>query len=189
MSVTENKVRIGLARAFWALKTQDGKYEAPHEFEWPEEATISNGGSNDQTIYAGDAPRYKRGGVGSKEIQVQMTKFSRDFLKACCGQMAESETTGGISEVSNGGAKEFAFGVETTGDQGSIRTWYYGCTATTPVHSAKTNTDSINEDAETSTFTAVSTKCGDGKSRVSTTFEPGDAGYDAAFTKVPFQAD
>lgn len=189
MATKESKVRIGLHRAFWAPRLEDGKYGAVKEFQWPEECSISNGSGKSDTIYAGDAPRYSRSGSGSKELSVQMTKFDRDFLTACCGQVLEEATTGGISDTGEGGGKEFAFGYETTGDQGSIRTWFYVCTATAPTHAAKTNGESMNEDAESSTFTAVRGKCtGDGKERLSTTFEPGDAGYETAFDKVPFQS-
>lgn len=189
MAATENKVRTGLHRAFWAPRLENGKYGAVKEFEWPEEASLSNSGGSSDRIWAGDAERYKRGGSTSKEISVQMTKFDRDFLVAACGHHLEAEATGGISDVGDVKAKEFAFGIETTGDQGNIRAWFYCCTSTVPVHSAKTNTDSLNEDPETATFTAVKVKCGDGKERISTTFEPGDAGYEGAFTKVPFQGE
>lgn len=188
-SVQENKVRVGLRRAFWAPRLDNGKYGAVKEFEWPEEATVSNGNGNDFVIYAGDDPRYRKSGGSSKELTVQMTKFGRDFLVACCSHVLEGEATGGITDTGDGKAKEFAFGFETTGDQGFIRAWYFGCTGTPPVHSAKTNAENPNEDPETSTFTAVRVKCGDGKYRVSTTFEPGDAGYEGAFTKVPFQGE
>lgn len=189
MPVKESKVRIGLHRAFWAPRQDDGKYGAVKEFSWPEECSVSNGSGKSDTIYAGDAPRYSHSGSGSKELSVQMTKFDRDFLSTCCGQVLEEATTGGITDPGDGGSKEFAFGYETTGDQGSIRTWFYACTATPPTHAAKTNGESFNEDSESSTFTAVRAKCGkDGKERLSTTFEPGDAGYDAAFDAVPFQA-
>lgn len=187
-AVKESKVRVGLHRAFWATRQDDGKYAAPKEFTWPEECTISNGSGKSETIYAGDAPRYSRTGSGSKELEVQMTKFDRDFLVACCGHVLEAEATGGITDPGEGGGKEFAFGYETTGDQGSIRTWFYLCTSTNPTCAAKTNGESMNEDAESATFTAVRAKCtADGKERLSTTFEPGDAGYDTAFNKVPFQ--
>ena len=186
-TVQENRVRVGLRRAFWALREEDGKYDTVHEFLWPEEATISNGNGNDFVIYAGDDPRYRKSGGSSKEISVQMTKFERAFLASCCSHVLESEATGGITDTGDGKAKEFAFGFETTGDQGNIRAWYFGCTSTTPTHSAKTNAENPNEDPDTATFTAVRVKCGDGTYRVSTTFEPGDAGYEAAFTKVPSQ--
>ena len=189
MAANESKIRIGMSRAFWASRLDDGKYGLVREFEWPEECTISVGGSDSQVIYAGDKQRYKKSGAASKELAVQMTKFSREFLSACCGQVLEEAATGGISDTGDGTAKEFAFGMETTGDQGKIRTWFYCCTSTVPVHSPKTNTDQLVEAADTATFTAVSVECtGDGVERLSTTFEVGDAGYDTCFDAVPFQS-
>ena len=186
-TVTESSFRIGLARAFYAKRQSNGKYDTPVEFEFPEECDIKIKGGDAQSIYAGDASRWRKAGAQSKELSVQMTHFKRAFLKDCLGYKDEA-TTGGITDTGSGQAKEFAFGIETTGDQGSYRQWFFCCTATTPVHKAQTNTDNIQEDSETSTFTAVPTKCGDGVTRIDTTFEPGDSGYENAFTKVPFQA-
>lgn len=186
-TVTESSFRIGLARAFYAVKNADGKYGTPTEFEFPEECDIKINGGDAQSIYAGDASRWRKAGAQSKELSVQMTHFKRAFLKDCLGYKEET-TTGGITDTGSGQAKEFAFGIETTGDQGSYRQWFFSCTATTPVHKAQTNTDNIQEDSETSTFTAVPTKCGDGVTRIDTTFEPGDSGYENAFSAVPFQA-
>lgn len=187
MTVSESSFRIGLARAFYAVKQSDGKYTAPVEFEFPEECDIKINGGDAQSIYAGDASRWRKAGAMSKELSVQMTHFKRSFLKDCLGYVEET-TTGGITDTGAGKAADFAFGIETTGDQGSYRQWFFSCTATTPVHKAQTNTDNIQEDSETSTFTAVPVKCGDGVTRIDTTFEPGDAGYEGAFSAVPFQA-
>ena len=186
-TATESSFRIGLARAFYAVKNADGKYGTPVEFEFPEECDIKINGGDAQSIYAGDASRWRKAGAQSKELSVQMTHFKRAFLKDCLGYKEEF-TTGGITDTGSGTAKEFAFGIETTGDQGAYRQWFFCCTATTPVHKAQTNTDNIQEDSETSTFTAVPVKCGDGITRIDTTFEPGDSGYENAFTAVPFQA-
>lgn len=185
-TVNESSFRIGLARAFYAVKKSGGKYDIPVEFEFPEECDIKNNGGDAQSIYAGDASRWRKAGATSKELSVQMTHFKRSFLKDCLGYVAEA-TTGGITDTGAGKASDFAFGIETTGDQGSYRQWFFDCTATTPVHKAQTNTDNIQEDSETSTFTAVPVKCGDGVTRIDTTFEPGDAGYEDAFSAVPFQ--
>ena len=185
-TVTESSFRIGLARAFYAKRQSDGKYSAPVEFEFPEECDIKINGGDAQSIYAGDASRWRKAGATSKELSVQMTHFKRSFLQDCLGFVAES-TTGGITDTGSGKASDFAFGIETTGDQGAYRQWFFCCTATTPVHKAQTNTDNIQEDSETSTFTAVPVKCGDGVTRIDTTFETGDSGYETAFEKVPFQ--
>ena len=106
-TVTESSFRIGLARAFYAKRQSNGKYDTPVEFEFPEECDIKINGGDAQSIYAGDASRWRKAGATSKELSVQMTHFKRSFLQDCLGFVAES-TTGGITDTGSGKAADFA---------------------------------------------------------------------------------
>jgi len=99
----------------------------------------------------------------------------------------EDPETGIVSESPDDTGRSFAFGFQTTGDAGGMRTWVLENTATGPVHNPGTNTDSLTEDPDSATFTSKPHECADGKRRLSCFCEAGDAGYANFFAKVPFQ--
>lgn len=181
-----SKVRFGLKRILFSVPT-DGKYEKPWRNEGAESVAIANGSSSSSSIAADDNPNFfTSSGAGGKELTVQAARFARDFYVKVLGQ-TKDETTGALVEGPTDVAKSFAFGFETTGDQGAYRVWVLNNTADTPTLTAATNTSSgINEDAETSNFKASPIECSDGVERTMVTFEPGDAGYEKAFDAVPF---
>lgn len=181
-----SKVRFGLKRMFFSVPT-DGKYEKPWRNEGAESVAIANGSSSSSSIAADDNPNFfTSSGAGGKELTVQAARFIRDFYTKALGQ-TKDETTGALVEGPTDVAKSFAYGFETTGDQGAYRVWVLNCTATTPTFTAGTNTSSgVNEDSESSTFSASPIACSDGVERTMVTFEPGDAGYEKAFDTVPF---
>lgn len=181
-----SRVRFGLKRMFFSVPT-DGKYEKPWRNEGAESVAIANGSSSSSSIAADDNPNFfTSSGAGGKELTVQAARFARDFYTKALGQ-TKDETTGALVEGPTDTAKPFAFGFETTGDQGAYRVWVLNCTATTPTYTAGTNTSSgVTEDAESSTFSASPIECSDSVERTMVTFEPGDAGYEKAFDTVPF---
>ena len=181
-----SKVRFGLKRMLFSVPT-DGKYEKPWRNEGAESVAIANGSSSSSSIAADYNPNFfTSSGAGGKELTVQAARFARDFYVKVLGQ-TKDETTGALVEGPTDVAKSFAFGFETTGDQGAYRVWVLNNTADTPTLTAAPNTSSgINEDAETSNFKASPIECSDGVERTMVTFEPGDAGYEKAFDAVPF---
>lgn len=182
--MAENKVRFGMRRAFYAVMKDDGTYEDPVEMMGPESCDTSASGSNADSIYAGDSAYYtKNGGASGYELSVQFAKLGTDFLCDVCGMVKNDD--GSVDEDPDGAAKRFAFGYETTGDLGGQRIWFFECTSTTPTHNAATNTDSINEDPDTATFTAVPHTFPDGSRRVTRRCEVGDAAYTDFFKSVP----
>ena len=187
MANAASKVRYGCKKMVFSVPT-DGKYEKPWQNPGAESIAISNGSSSSSSIAADDNPNFftSSGGGAGKELKVQAARFIQAFYTKILGQTKDS-STGALVEGPNDAAKNFAFGFETTGDQGGYRVWVLNNKATVPTYTAATNTSSgITEDAESSTFTASPIKCSDGIERTMVTFEPGDAGYEKAFDTVPF---
>ncbi|MCI6843806.1 MAG: hypothetical protein MR874_03480 [Coriobacteriaceae bacterium] len=181
-----SRVRFGLRRMFFSVPT-DGKYEVPWQNPGAESVAISNGSSSSSSIAADDNPNfYVSSGAGGKEMTVQASRFVRDFYTKILGQ-AKDTATGALVEGPTDAARNFAFGFETTGDQGGYRVWALNNSATVPTFTAGTNTSSgVTEDSESSTFSTSAIKCSDGVERTMVTFEPGDTGYEKAFETVPF---
>lgn len=184
MPNTEGKVRFGCKRAFYAKKIADGKYMKPVEFEWPKSVDMSDKSSDKSVIYAGDAPRFTKSGGGSRELSVTMTHFGRAFLQDILGQQVD-EKGGGVYESAADVMSAFAFGFETSSEQGGYRTWYLECTSSPVTYSPKTNEESLSEVSDSATFTAVEAKLKDGRSALNYTAEPGDADYEKFFDAVP----
>lgn len=183
-TTVRSKVRFGICNARYAVMKADGTYEDPVAMPGAESVDVSTSGGNNSSIYADNEPFYNSSSSGSVEISVQMARFPRSFLTDVCGQTEEAD--GAISQSPEDTGKEFAFMFELSGDQGGYRVCYFRCTATVPVSSASTNTDSVSEAPETSTFTAVGAKMPDGKTRTCTRCETGDDAYADFLTKVPF---
>ena len=185
--MADSKVRFGLRAAYYAVMKADGTYETPVRMVGAQSIDISNSGSDSDSLYGDDIVLYTaNNGSSGKTIEVQFSKIGRDFLKDVCG-MTVDEATGVVSESPDDTGRSFAFGFETTGDAGGMRTWVFENTATVPVHSPGTNTDSLTEDPDSSTFTAKPHECGDGKRRLSCFCEAADQAYSTFVAKVPFQ--
>ena len=183
--MADSKVRFGLKQAYYAIMKEDGTFDPPVRMIGAQSVNISNAGGDVQSIYGDDQALYTHSqGSSGKTLEVQFAKMGRDFLKDVCGMVVD-ETTGIVSESPDDKGKAFAFGYETTGDQGGIRCWVLENTATVPVYNAGTNNDSITEDPDTSTFTAVPHTCADNKQRVSCFCEAGDAAFADFFKAVP----
>lgn len=183
MANPQNKVKFGLKRLHFAAYTGDTACEKPWENPGAKSVSVSAADSSTFTIEADDNPSFfSKGGGGGKELTIEATRFVRDFYVKFCGQEVETET-GALVEGPDDVFKPFAVGFEMTGDAGKIRVWVLHGTATVPTYSAKTGN---NEDTDSTTVTASSVKCADGKTHTMVTFEPGDAGYETAFDKVPF---
>lgn len=183
--MVDSKVRFGLKQAYYAAIKDDGTFDTPVRMVGAQSVNVSNAGGDAQSIYGDDQALYTHSqGSSGKTLEVQFAKMGRDFLKEVCGMVVD-ETTGIVSESPDDKGKAFAFGYETTGDQGGIRVWVFENTATVPVYNAGTNNDSITEDPDTSTFTAVPHMCGDNKQRVSCFCEAGDSAFADFFKAVP----
>ena len=182
---TPSKVRFGLKKAYFAVYDEAAKkYEAPWANPGAEALDVSSGNADKQIINADDRIFYSKAGAGSKQLDLTVTRFSRDFYTKILGQTIDP-TTGGLLESPDDIGKTFAFMFEVGGDQGAFRVCYFGCTSTVPTYSAGTNTDSsITESAEKATLSASAVTI-NGKACTVVTCEPGDAGYDKFFTAVP----
>ena len=184
---TPSKVKFGCKKFFFSVYDESGKAEKPWANPGAQSVDIANGNSSSSSIAADDNPNfYVSSGSGGKELTVQATRFIRDFYTKILGQTKDS-TTGALVEGPGDVSKNFAFGFEVGGDQGGYRVWLLNNSATTPTSKPGTNTNSgITEVPEVSTFKSSAIKCKDGKERIMVTFEPGDAGYEAAFDSVPY---
>lgn len=185
--MADSKVRFGLSAAYYAVLKDGGTYDTPVRMVGAQSIDVSNSGSDSDSLYGDDIVMYTaNNGSSGKTLEVQFSKIGRDFLKNVCG-MTEDPETGIVSESPDDTGRSFAFGFQTTGDAGGMRTWVLENTATVPVHSPGTNTDSLTEDPDSATFTSKPHECADGKRRLSCFCETGDAGYANFFAKVPFQ--
>lgn len=184
-TTTPSKVRFGLKKLFFAKRNADGTYETPWQNPGAEELAISNGSSSSSVINADDEDFYTRSSAGSRQLDLTVARFARDYYTKFLGQQIDV-TTGGLVDSPDDIASTFAVLYETTGDQGGYRGCFFGCTSETPTMTASTNTtNGITEDAEKASLKATPVEMNDGKKHTVISLEPGDKGYDDFFKSVP----
>lgn len=182
-----NKIQYGISNVYYAVETAEGQYSTPVHMPGGENLAITNSGGDQNIIYADNQNYWSRSSSSGKQGDLQMAKFPESFLTDVLGQ-EKDETTGGIIEGPGDTAKNFAFMFQLEGDQGGKRVCWYHCSATVPVYTAATATDTITEASETSTITASPTTIS-GKLRTQISMETGDTGYNTFFSKVPLSTD
>lgn len=184
-TTTPSKVRFGLKKLFFAKRNSDGTYETPWQNPGAEEIAISNGSSSTSVINADDEDFFTKNAAGSRQLDLTVARFARNFYTKFLGQQIDA-TTGGLVDSPDDVASTFAVLYETTGDQGSYRSCFFGCTSEIPTMTAATNTSNgITEDAEKASLKATPVKMSDGKKHTVISLEPGDKGYDTFFSAVP----
>lgn len=184
-TATPSKVRFGISKLYFAVQNSDGTYEKPWANPGAESVDLSSGSGDKQIISADNKIYYSKASAGSKQLEVTVARFVRDFYIKILGQSIDI-TTGGLVESPDDIGKTFCCMYEVSGDQGGYRSAFLGCTSSVPTYSAATNTESsISEAAEKATFSASAVTCADGKEHTVITLEPGDKGYDTFFDAVP----
>lgn len=184
-TATQSKVRFGLRKLYFAKRNTDGTYETPWQNPGAEELAISNGSSSSSVINADDEDFYTRSSAGSRQLDLTVARFARDYYTKFLGQQIDA-TTGGLVDSPDDVASTFAVLYETTGDQGGYRCCFFGCTSEQPTMTASTNTSNgITEDAEKASLKATPVEMNDGKKHTVISLEPGDMGYDTFFSSVP----
>lgn len=181
------KVQFGISSAHYAVITTDdsGKmvWGTPVAMPGAENFNVSQGGGNENIIYADNINYWSRSTSTGISGDLQMAKFPDAFAIDVLG-FTRDETTGGLLDGPSSIAKDFAFGFQLETDKGGKRVWLFKCSATKPNYTAATMTESITEANETVTITASPVEI-NGEQYVRITCETGDAGYDKFFDAVP----
>jgi phi13 family phage major tail protein len=184
-TVTPSKVRFGISKLYFAKMNADGTFEKPWPCPGAESVDLSSGSGDKQIINADNKIYYSKASAGSKQLDITVARFPRDYYTKLLGQKIDTET-GGLVESPDDIGATFACMYEISGDQGGYRSCFLGCTSSVPTYSAATNTESsISEAAEKATLSASAVTCKDGKEHTVVTYEPGDKGYDGFFDAVP----
>jgi phi13 family phage major tail protein len=185
MPATGGKIQYGISNVYYAVMNDDGTYGKPVHMPGADNLAISNTGGDNNIIYKDNKNYWSRSSSSGKQGDLVMAKFPKSFHTDVLGQTEEEG--GGFSEGPSDVAKNFALLFQLESDQGGRRVVWFNCTATTPVFTAATATDSITEATESSTITATAATI-NGAEKTQYSCETGDANYDTFFDAVPLTA-
>lgn len=188
-----NKVTYGLSNLHVAQLTA----EASGQVTTPTYGTVTpvpglvqftyDAESNDFTFAADNSAYYAGtyGGLGyTGDLEVAL--FPDELLAELLGWIVDSK--GGLVEVSDATAAQFALGFQVEGDAAGRRTWFYNCKLARPNGDHETVDDTIDVATQTAPITMLPIKV-DGRSVVKYSLERTTANatvYDAFFDAVTF---
>lgn len=149
-----SKVRFGLAKAYYAVISNDGTYGTPAPLPGAVSLDLSREGSEPSTFWADNiayyvTPAANGGYTGTLTLAIVPDTFKVDVL----GEVVDDN--GMQVEVADATPKSFALMYEVEGDADKKRYVFFNCSAQRAVASANTKSDSTNPDTQDLEFAAI----------------------------------